>query len=220
MATKKTIAIIGATGRMGSALGKALAKGPYRLLLLGSHPEKLTALSEEILSSVPGADLECAHCPTEASWEADIIIPAVPYEAEKEVAEKIREVATRKIVLSISNPLNQTYNALHTQTGKSAGEELQERLPHAYVVKAFNSVFQKDFAQPQLDGQQIDVFLAGNDAEALDTVGSLVATAGFNPMVTGDIAQSHTLELMTLLLLQLNARHGYKGLAGWKVLHN
>ena len=41
MATKKTIAIIGASGNMGSAIAKSLAKSPYRLLLFGKEEAKL-----------------------------------------------------------------------------------------------------------------------------------------------------------------------------------
>ncbi len=37
-----------------------------------------------------------------------------PYRAEKEVAEKIKEAANQKIVISIANPLNETYNGLVT----------------------------------------------------------------------------------------------------------
>ncbi|MEO5781727.1 MAG: hypothetical protein ABIQ07_00560 [Ginsengibacter sp.] len=41
MATKKTIAIIGASGNMGSAIAKSLAKSQYRLLLFGKEENKL-----------------------------------------------------------------------------------------------------------------------------------------------------------------------------------
>ena len=112
MQTKQTIAIIGATGNMGSAISKSLAKGNYRLLLKANDQEKLQALVQEIHGSNSSADVEGIECPKDASWEADIIIAAVPYEAEKEVAEKIREVANQKIVISITNPLNETYNGI------------------------------------------------------------------------------------------------------------
>ena len=56
----------------------------------------------------------------DASWEADVIIPAVPYGTEKEVVEKIRNVATQKIVISIANPLTETYDGLVTAPGTSA----------------------------------------------------------------------------------------------------
>lgn len=44
MATKKTIAIIGASGNMGSAIAKSLAGAPYRLLLFGKEEKKLKSV--------------------------------------------------------------------------------------------------------------------------------------------------------------------------------
>src|ERR1044072_37044 len=94
---KTSVAIIGATGNMGSALAKTLVKGPYRLLLFAHNKEKLEGLKEEITKTTPSADIDCMGCPMDASWEADVILSAVPYKAEKEVAEKIKAVATQKV---------------------------------------------------------------------------------------------------------------------------
>lgn len=220
MATKQTIAIIGATGSMGSALAKSLARGPYRVLLFGRDADKLAQLAGVIQGTLPGAEVEAIGCPVDAVWEADIIIPAVPFGAEKAVVEKIRPVATGKVVVSIANPLNESYDGMVTAPGSSAAEELQRLLPHAKVVKAFNTTYAADFAQPVIDGHTVDAYIAGNDDEAIDTVKGLVQTAGFNPVVAGDLSVSRTLEAMQLLLIQLTLKNGYNWLAGWKVLHN
>ena len=220
MATKKTIAIIGASGNMGSAIAKSLAKGNYRLLLFANHQEKVQQLINEIKEVNPFADVDCMGCPFDASWEADIIIPAVHYKVEEEVAQKIKQVATQKIVVSISNPLNETYDGLVTSPDTSAAEQLQNLLPDSKVVKAFNTVFAGDFLQPVIDDKQADVFIAGNENEAIGTVSEMVRVAGFNPIIAGDLSQSRTLENMTALLIQLNMKYNYNWTAGWKVLHN
>jgi NADPH-dependent F420 reductase len=217
---KQSIAIIGATGNMGSALAKTLAKGNYRLLLKSNKPEELQKLVKEIQDTTPFADVEGMTCSKEASWEADIIIPAVPYKAEKEVAKKIREVANQKIVISIANPLNETYTGLLTHGDTSAAEELQKMLPHAKVVKAFNTTFAADFATPVINNQQVDAFIAGNHTEAVQTVSAIVRTAGFNPIVSGDLSASRLLESMQLHLIQLSLKYNYNWLAGWKILHD
>jgi hypothetical protein len=219
MQTKQTICIIGATGKMGAALAKSIARGHYRLLLKAASSEKLDALVAEIKSSNPEADVEGAACPRDASWEADIIIAAVPYRAEQEVADRIREVANQKIVISIANPLNETLDGLLTPEGSSAAEELQQLLPHSKVVKAFNTTFAASFAQPDFNGQRADAFIAGNDTDALEAVAALVQTAGLNPIVAGDLSVSGTLERMQLLLIQLGIQNKYNWHAGWKILH-
>lgn len=205
---------------MGSAIAKSLAKGNYRLLLKANDTAALNQLDQAIKSQVPQADTEAIACPAEASWEADIIILAVPYQAEKEIADKIREVANQKIVISIANPLNATFDGLITAPGSSAAEELQALLPNSKVVKAFNTTFAADFATPVIDGKQVDAFIAGDDEEALTVVKEVVDTAGFRPVVAGGLAVSRTLESMQLLLIQLGMKYNYNWLAGWKILHN
>ncbi len=220
MRTKQTISIIGASGNMGSAIAKSLAKGNYRLLLKATSIEQLDQVVKDIKEKNPSADVEAMACPKDAGWEADIIILAVPYQAEKEIAEKIKEVANQKIVISIANPLNETFDGLLTSPGTSAAEELQKLLPDTKVVKAFNTTFAADFSTPVIDGKQADAFIAGDDEEAVASVAELVSTAGFRPIDAGKLSVSRTLENMQLLLIQLGLKYNYNWLAGWKILHN
>ena len=220
MQTRQTITIIGATGNMGSAISKSLVKGNYRLLLYARDQEKVKKLVEEIRNGAPSADVETIDCNYNACWEADIIIIAAPYQAQDEIAGKIKEVTNQKIVISIANPLNETYDGLVTAPDTSAAEELQKLLPHSKVIKAFNTTFAADFSAPVIDGKQVDAFIAGNSEEALQIVSELVSTAGFNPVIAGKLAVSRTLEQMQLLLIQLGMKYNYNWLAGWKILHN
>jgi NADPH-dependent F420 reductase len=205
---------------MGSAIAKALAKGNDRLLLFGKEQDKVEELKQSITKEYPSADIDGMACPMHASWEADIIILATPYEAQAEIAESIREVANQKIVISIANPLNTTYDALVTNPDTSAAEELQALLPHAKVVKAFNTTYAANFSQTVIDGKQADAFIAGNHDAALKTTAELVKTTGFNPIIAGKLSVSRTLEAMQLLLIQLTMKYNYNWLAGWKILHN
>jgi NADPH-dependent F420 reductase len=215
---KQTVAIIGA-GSMGSGLARTLAKAGHRILLAGPTRSKLDDLSASIMAATPNADIEILDCSHEASWEADVIIPAVPYAAQKEVAEKIKDVVTGKVVISIVNPLNQTYDGLATEPTTSAAEELASLLPHSKVVKAFNTVFAADFNTPSIGGKTVDCFVAGDDEQAIATVAQLVDDAGFNPLVAGHLPTSRTLESMMVLLIGLTMKNNYNWHAGWKVLH-
>ncbi|GLB52733.1 dinucleotide-binding protein [Neptunitalea chrysea] len=217
MNATQTIAIIGASGNMGGAIAKSLVKGNYNLLLQASQNEKVTGLVSELVAINPKASVEAIDCSFEASWEADIIILAVPYTAEKEIAEKIKEVANQKIVISISNPLNETFDGLLT-TELSAAEELQLLLPNAKVIKAFNTTFQANLTTPVIKGEMVDAFVAGNDEAAIETVSDLVKTAGFTPIVAGDLTVSRTLEQMQLLLIKLTIKNNYNWHAGWRIL--
>ena len=109
-------------------------------------------------------------------------------------------MATGKIVVSISNPLNEFLQWFGNISDTSAAEELQKLLPHSKVIKAFNTIFAADFSQPVIDGKKADTFIAGNDVEALNTVSEFVKTAGFNPIVAGELHMSRTLENMQFYL--------------------
>ena len=220
MNKKQIVAVIGASGNMGSAIAKAISKGNYRVLLQSENLSKVQCVVEEIRKNYPGSDVDVVAHPMDASWEADIIILAIPYVAEKNVAQDISEVVNQKIVISVSNPVNASCTALLTSPYASAAEELQNRLPYSKVIKAFNNTSTNSFSRPVVDGQQLDCFIAGNDEDALQSVYDLVKAAGFNPVIVGDLAASRTLESMQLLLIQLSMENNYNGTAGWKVLHN
>jgi predicted dinucleotide-binding enzyme len=194
--TNSTIAIIGATEITGAAIAKNLARSDYRLLLFGHDNNLLTSLAEEIKTLNPAADIDCLGCIIDASWEADIIISAVPAGAEREIAEKIRDVATQKIVMIISDPAERL--AGYHLSGKSAAEEIQKLLPDSKVVKTFNTAIAADFARAVADGRPIDSFIAGNDLEAVQTVTQIVTTAGYHPIIAGELATSRALETSRL----------------------
>lgn len=220
MATKPTIAIIGSTGRMGTAIAKSLAKGNHRLLLFGRSAEEAARLGADIATAYPQSETEGIDCQVDACWEADIVILTVPHAAEAAVAERIKPYVTKKIVISIANPMNETMDGMAIPPDTSAAEELQRLLPDAHVVKAFNTTFAADFAEPVIAGQQVDAFVAGDNEQAVKTVSELVASAGFRPVIAGKLAVSRTLEHMQLLLIRLNIENGYNWHAGWKILHD
>lgn len=216
---KTTIAVIGATGNMGKGISRRLIKAGFRTVLMGRNSEKLEKLAESLKTDYPTADIETVNCVTEASWEADFIITAIPYAAQKEVAEKIKDVVTGKIVINIVNPFNETYDALVTNSSTSAAEEMQVILSHTKVVKAFNTVFAADFYQPTIAGSVADCFIAADDTSSAETVAEIVKSIGFNPLIAGKLSASRTLENMMVILVHLTLSNKYNWFAGWKILH-
>ena len=178
MRTKQIIAVIGATGSMGAAISKSLSKGNYKLLLSARDFNKTQLVVKDILSFNSMADVEAIDCSVNASWEADIIILAVPFQAEKAIAEKIKEVANQKVVISISNPLKKSNTDL-TAADICTAEELQKLLPNSKVIKAFNTIVEADFSTPIREGKIIDAIIVGDDADALQIAEKLVSLVGF-----------------------------------------
>ena len=220
MARNKTIAIIGATGNVGSAIAKCLAVTNNRLLLMANEADELAQLISEIKLMSPAAEIDGATCAKEASWEADIIIVATSSQEGKEIAERIREVAIGKIVISVSQPINGYLNIAASPSNISAAEELQALLPHSKVVKTFNTAFALDRCTPKSICNFADSFIAGNNGRAVDTVVELVRSAGFNPIPVGDLSASRMLERMQLKMIDQPVKTKSGWLSWWNGLTN
>jgi 8-hydroxy-5-deazaflavin:NADPH oxidoreductase len=220
MAHNKTIAIIGATGNVGSAIAKCLSITSNRLLLMANDADQLARLASEIRLTSPTTQIESATCAKEASWEADIIVVATSSDEGKEIAERIREVAIGKIVISVSQPINGYLNIVASPSNISAAEELQHLLPHSKVVKTFNTAFALDRFTPKSICNFADSFIAGNNGAAVDTVVELVRSAGFNPIPVGDLSASRMLERMQLKLIDQPAKTKSGWLSWWNGLTN
>lgn len=216
---KKKVAIIGAVGTMGNNLVRNLAKAGYMLILFGRNKEKLDVLLKELHTYTTPTHIFIASSASEATQKADIIIPAVWYFQQSEIAREIRHASHHKIIINIANPLDIGYKKLLTAPDSSAAEDFARELPTAHIVKAFNTTFAGDFGKVNLGGKLIDCFVAGNDEEALKAVSQLVKDVGFNPVIAGDLSASRILESMMLLLIQVSQCYGYNWLAGWKILH-
>jgi predicted dinucleotide-binding enzyme len=210
MATGKTIAIVGATEKMGAAVAKNLSSGNYRLLLMAEDIEELESLRAELEGAK--AEIIIHQCAKDACWEADIIVLATPYENFRKVAEKIRDVATGKIVVSISNTLNERYTELVSSPNTSAAEELQKMLPYSKVIKTFNTSLAAKFISPPVLGDNADAFIAGNNGVAVVTVFELLQSIGYNPIVAGDLSVSRMLERMQWLLNMPGSKENFEQL--------
>ena len=87
MKTKETIAIIGATGNMGSSIARGLSKDNYRLLLMSTNARKLNELTSSLSTYESKASINANDCARDVSWEADIIIVATPYHVEQDLIQ-------------------------------------------------------------------------------------------------------------------------------------
>jgi hypothetical protein len=127
------------------------------------------------------------------------------------LAASIREAAAGKIVVDVTNPARADYSGLVFDGSSSAAEQFAAWLPGARVVKAFNTVFAANQANPVVDGTRLDAFVAGDDADAKATVLDLARSAGFEPIDAGDLAAARLLEALAWLNISLNLRNPF----GW-----
>ena len=201
MGTVRTIAIIGATEEGAAAIVRSLAKNNFRLLLIANDHHKASALKDGLENEGAKAELLVMECAREASWEADIIVVATPYDAYAEIAGRIRPVATGKVVISIPG-------SVASSSGASAAEELQKLLPYSKIVKTFNT----DGISALTGDSKPELLIAGNSGDAVDAVADLVRSTGLHPVVVGDLTLSRELESLPLKLFSLAIKAKYNWL--------
>ena len=192
-----SISIIG-TGNMAGALaGRALAGG-NTVEIIGRDPVK----AEELAAALGGATVGT----TGAAPAGDMVILAVPYASAGAVIRDYGNALGGKAIVDITNPINPDFTGFVTPEGSSGAQEIAKAAPAgAQVVKAFNTLPSDVVAAGSAEGRALDVFIAGDDAEAKVSVSAFVESLGMRPLDTGPLAMARALEHATLLHLGLVA---------------
>jgi hypothetical protein len=139
-----------------------------------------------------------------ATPAGDIVILAVPYASAAPVVSQYGDALAGKVIVDITNPFNPSATGLVTPDGTSVAQEIAKAAPaSAHVVKAFNTIFGNVLAQ----GRPLDVFIAGDDAQAKASMSAFIESIGLRPLDTGDLKMAHWLEGAGLLLMGLG-RYG------------
>ncbi len=102
------------------------------------------------------------------------------------------------------------------ESGPSNAETLQGWLPASPVIKAFNTLFASNQADPIREGEALDGYVAGDDAAAKALVLELVGSIGLQPVDVGPLARAQQLEQLAFLNIALNLAPGSSWTSGWQ----
>ena len=192
------VTIIGA-GNMGRGIGTRAAAGGHSVIFVDANPEA----AQQAAADVRKAAKNGAQVSTSSLGDAqlgDIVVLAVWYGVNLDVAKQLGSKLAGKVVVDIANPLNSTYDGLATAPDSSSAEDLAKVVaPGAKVVKAFNTTYAGTLVAGQVDGRPLDVFIAGDDAQAKEKVAQLVKDGGMRPIDTGALNRARQIEGMQLL---------------------
>jgi hypothetical protein len=191
-----SISIIG-LGGMARAIGARAVAGGNAVEVTGRDAAKAKDLAAALSGGATAGTFGTAPA-------GDVVILAVPYASAVPVVARYGEALAGKVIIDISNTFNGDATRLVTPDGTSGAQEIAEAAPaSAHVVKAFNTVFGHVLVQ----GGPLDVFFAGDDADAKASVSAFIESLGLRPLDAGDLAAAHWLEAAGPLLMGL-ARHG------------
>ena len=187
-----SISIIG-SGNMATAIGTRAAEHGHTVELMSRNTVKAQALADQI-----------GHGATVGTFGArpagDIVIVAVLYAGAVDVVAHYGEALAGKILIDITNPFNADASGVVTTPGNSVSEQIAAAAPEgAHVVKAFNTIFGGILA----GDKTLDVFFAGDSAEAKTRFAAFLESLNLRPLDAGRLQMAHALEWAGILLVGL-----------------
>ena len=204
------IGIIG-SGNVGQKLATDLAQRGHSVTIGTRNPARLAEFAQTAPSVQVGSNAD-------AAIHGEIVLLATGWGGTHNALELagIGNLAGKSVV-DITNPLDFSSGkpALALGWNTSAGEQVQAWLPQSHVVKALNIVTAAAMMNPQsFIGGSPDMFIAGNDAGAKQTISTWLGGIGWGIVDLGDITQSRLLEPLAMIWIQ----HGFN--SGWKITNH
>lgn len=193
------IGIIG-TGNLGRALGGSLTSAGHAVTYGVREPNSADQAS---VSSVFQSN--------------EVILLAVPFEAIPDVIASAGNIRHGLIVVDCANPVSKDFSGLSLSRTSSA-EITAALLPSARVVKSFNCVGAEISADSRFDNGPATMFVAGDDAEAVQEVMGLADDIGYQPLNAGPLIQSRHLESLAWLWISMAYKYGHGGNFAFKVI--
>ena len=192
------VTIIGA-GNMGRGIGTRAAAGGHSVTFVDANPEVAEKTAADVKSAAKNGSKVSASSLGDVQL-GDVVVLAVWYGTNIEVAKQLGNKLAGKVVVDIANPLNSTFDGLATAPDSSSAEDLAKAVaPGAKVVKAFNTTYAGTLLAGQVDGKPLDVFIAGDDADAKSKVAQIVTDGGLRAVDSGPLSRARQIEGMQLL---------------------
>lgn len=207
-----SLTIIGA-GNMARGIATRAVAGGHSVQLLARDESNAGALANELTGTVTSG-------PLAAAITGDIVVLALPYDAALSVAADLRDALNGKVVIDITNPVDfATFDTMVTPADSSGAQEIQQVIPVAAVVKAFNTTFAGPLAGGGVvAGEKLDVFVAADDTDAKAAVTAFVESAGMRAIDAGSLKRAHQLEATGFLHMAIQGGHGNTWSTAVKIL--
>lgn len=184
----KTIAVIGGSGKLGSALAGRWTKAGLTVII-GSR------------SGTPNA---------QAAAQADIVVVTVPYAAQADTLAEIAPHCRGKIVVDTTVPLMPPKVArVQLPPEGSAAVRAAGLLEGATVISAFHNVAAHKLATEE--DVECDCLVFGDVREARNAGVALARAAGLRGLHGGALANSAAAEALTSVLIFLNKTYQIDG---------
>jgi 8-hydroxy-5-deazaflavin:NADPH oxidoreductase len=195
------VTILG-TGNMARGVAARALAGGHHVTFVGTHIDKASHLADELTGQGEVRPSETA--------EGDVVVLAVPFTQAPHAVRQHADELAGAVLVDVTNPVDLgVLEPLDVAPMRSGAETIAATAPDgARVVKAFNTNFAGPLIAGAVDGQILDVFVAGDDDEANATVMRLVEDGGLRPIPAGPLARARELEAVGYLHMAIQGALG------------
>ena len=191
------ITIIG-TGNMARGIGSRALAGGHNLTVVGKDSESAQAVAADI-----GGDGSVKTAVTGEPLEGDVVVLAVYYPDARAAVEQHADQLAGKVVVDITNPVDENLDGLVVPADGSATQELAGLAPEARFVKAFNTTFAGTLTRGRGFRPQARRADRRRRRRGQGKVAGLARDGGLNPIDVGPQKRARELEALGLLHMAL-----------------
>lgn len=204
---RMSIAVLGGAGKEGGGLALRWAHVGHQVIIGSRDAQRASAAAAEINATI-GEGRASGATNLEAAQQADIVVLAVPFSAQRATVESVAEALHGKILIDVTVPLvPPKVSRVQLPEGGSAVEAIQKMLGNGTrVVSAFQNISAHHLTN--LDEKiDCDVLVCADDVAAADVVVELAQEIGLGAWNAGVLANSVVSEALTSVLIALNRRY-------------
>ena len=205
MLSDQTIAVIGGTGNLGSALAWRLARAGHRVIIGSRAAAAAEARAAELGHGLTGA------ANADAARAADIVIVTVPFAAQAATLADIAPVVAGKLVVETTVPLvPPKVMRVQLPPEGSAAERARGLLGEGVrLASGFHNVAAHKLAQDiDID---CDILVFGDSKDDRALVVAMADAIGCRGVHGGALANSAAAEALTSLLIFINKTYAVDG---------
>jgi len=206
MENQFTVAIVGGTGNLGSALALRLGAPGVKIIIGSRDAEKAKKAVETLKPSLHGGEIE-GMANQAAVKGADFVVVAVPYEGHAQMVTDLKGQLAGKVVIDTVVPLNKA-KPFVPPAGSALQEAQQILAGEAPVIGALHNISAVDLSD--VDAPLGDVLVCGDNAEAKQKVMEIIRRIGARAFDGGPAGNAYVIEGLTGVIIYLNRKYKSK----------
>jgi predicted dinucleotide-binding enzyme len=192
MANEKLIVAVLGAGNIGGTLGKKWSAAGHQVRFGVNDPNGKHA--QDVRTEL-GDRVEVGTIEQALQGNPDVVLIALPGGVVEPAAQRYATQLNGRIIIDAANRMGQ--DSMHNLA------PFQQYTPQAQLYRAFNSLGWENFAEPNFNGIQADLFYCGPDGDARTKVEQLISDVGLRPMYLGGSEQVGLLDAIASLWFAL-----------------